>query len=271
MSESFKNKNVVITGAGRGIGKKLAESFLQEGARVVSPSRSLHEQSRVQFIECDVSDWKQVQSCFEKILNDWGHIDVLINNAGTQGEIGAFLQSNPEDWARAIHVNLFGVYNCTRMVLPSMVQRQSGRVINLSGGGSTSPRIYFSSYSCSKTAVLRFTETVAEEVKSSGVTINAIAPGAINTRMLEEFLEGKDRVAPEVYQEALRQKESGGHSLDKAVELVKFLASDRSKNITGKLIAAQHDDWKNFDQRNLNESDWFTLRRVDPYLFTIKR
>lgn len=268
MSQLFKDKVVVVTGGSKGIGRAFAQAFLNQGAHVISVARSKNENPNILSLCCDVSGADQVKQTFKTIYEKFGHVDVLINCAGTQGEIGAVMNSNPEDWTRAIHVNLFGTYYCVQCVLPDMIQKKCGRIINMSGGGAAGSRTYFASYAASKAAVVRFTETLAKEIEKHGITVNAVAPGAINTQMLDEVLAAKDWVSDAVYQEAVKQKQTGGHSLDKGIELVLFLASDQSQGISGRLISAQHDDWKNMKSK---DSDWFTLRRVDPYLFTLKR
>ena len=135
------------------------------------------------------------------------------------------------------------------------------------GGGATAPLPNISAYAASKAAVVRLTETLAEEVKSLGIDINAVAPGALNTRMLEEVLKaGPNKVGTSLYQKALKQQEDGGAPPEKAAELCLFLASSQSDGITGKLLSALWDGWANFDthQEDIRNSDIYTLRRIIP-------
>jgi len=156
---------------------------------------------------------------------------------------------------------------CCKALLPGMIERRQGKIINLSGGGATNPRPNFSAYAASKAAVVRFTETLAEEVRPFNIQVNAIAPGAINTRMLDELLASGDEAGEVALSQARRQKESGGDSLLKVVDLAVFLASDESGSLTGKLISAQHDPWREWAGKadELNATPLYTLRRLDPF------
>jgi 3-oxoacyl-[acyl-carrier protein] reductase len=151
-----------------------------------------------------------------------------------------------------------------------MIKRRRGRIINLSGGGATSPRPNFSAYSASKAAIVRLTETLAEEMKPFDIQINAIAPGAINTRMLDEVLTAGKTAGDVALSQAKQQKRTGGDSVDAVVALAVFLASEESGGLTGKLISAQHDPWREWAGKadELNASPLYTIRRLDS--FTIK-
>jgi 3-oxoacyl-[acyl-carrier protein] reductase len=150
-------------------------------------------------------------------------------------------------------------------VLPIFKAQRSGKIIQLSGGGATNPMPRISSYAVSKAGIVRFVETLAEEVREFGIDVNAIAPGALNTRLLDEVLDsGPEKVGRVFYERALKQKESGGSPLDVGVRLAVFLASDVSRGITGKLISAVWDRWEDwpFHLDELNKSDIYTLRRI---------
>ncbi len=272
------NKVAVITGASRGIGRAFAFGFDREGALLALASRSPEEMAvgrlelqqagiRVTVVETDVSDPSQVRCLVEKTLEAFGQIDVLINNAGIQHPIGAFAKSEIGEWMRALQVNLFGSMLCMRAILPHMIERRRGKIINLSGGGATAPRPYFSAYAASKAAIVRLTETVAEEVKPYNIQVNAIAPGAINTRMLDEVLAAGHAAGKDALAQAEKQKETGGNSIEEVVALAVFLASDESGTLTGKLISAQHDPWREWAGKGdeLNASPLYTLRRLDPH------
>jgi 3-oxoacyl-[acyl-carrier protein] reductase len=147
-----------------------------------------------------------------------------------------------------------------------MRRQKSGKIINISGGGATSPRPDFSAYATAKCALVRFTETLAEELKDFGIDVNAVSPGAMNTRMLDEVLEAGPRAARREYAAALNRREEGGASPENAAELVAMLASNLCDGITGKLISAVWDDWKQLPERakELAATDAYTLRRVSP-------
>ena len=145
-----------------------------------------------------------------------------------------------------------------------MRRRGGGKIVNISGGGATSPRPDFSSYAAAKCALVRLTETLAEELKEDRIDVNAVAPGAMNTRMLDELLSAGPDAAPREFADALKRKREGGTPPDKAAGLVAMLASSLSDGITGKLISAVWDDWEQLPQRReeLKKSELYTLRRV---------
>jgi len=272
----------IVTGAGRGIGRAIALSLADVGFCVVLVARSLAEVESTatgilsgggkgMAISVDVADWLSVQAMLQRTTDTFGRIDVLVNNAGIQGEIGPFVENDVQKWNHTIQVNLLGTVNCTRAALPSMMSQGQGKIINLSGGGATSPRANFSAYATSKAAIVRLTETLAEEVKPYNIQVNAVAPGAINTYMLEEVLAlGADKVGVAEMAAASYRAQQGGDSLAHVLELVTFLASDASGTLTGKLISAVHDPWRDWVGKadELNSTPLYTLRRLDPY--TIK-
>lgn len=275
----MKNKNVVLTGGGRGIGREIAKKLSSYGANLALLARTESElretydiinevNSRTFYRTLDISDAVTVRSVFNDILDRMGRIDCLINNAGIQSPIGEFSEVNSEEWQRNFNVNLFGTTNCTFAVLKKMILQKKGKIINMSGGGSTSPRTNFSAYAVSKTAVVRFTETLAEEVRKYNIDVNTIAPGAINTRMLDEVISAGESAGKE-FGGALKRKEEGGDSFSRVADLVSFLVSDLSDGITGKLISAKWDDWesKEFQTLARNEKDFATLRRIDNKTF----
>jgi 3-oxoacyl-[acyl-carrier protein] reductase len=154
-----------------------------------------------------------------------------------------------------------------REVLPAFRRQGYGKIINLSGGGATAPLPNMSAYAASKAAVVRFTETLAEETREARIDVNAIAPGALNTRLLEEVLAaGPERVGRAFYERSLKQRDTGGVPLEKGAELAVFLASAASDGITGRLLSAVWDDWANLPARRdvLAQTDVFTLRRIVP-------
>ncbi len=277
----LENRVALITGASRGIGRALAYGFAREGADVVLAARTQGELERtgkeirekggrVVAIQTDVSNPASVGKLVKGMLAEFGRVDILINNAGRQPPIGSLAENDLKEWIHTITVNLFGTFFCTKAVLPTMIERRRGKIINLSGGGAAGPRPNFSAYAASKAAVVRLTETLAQEVKEFNIQVNAIAPGAINTKMLEEVLAAGNSAGEVALSQAKRQKESGGDSLEKVVALAVFLASEESGGLTGKLISAQHDPWREWAGKadELNASPLYTIRRLDP--FTIK-
>jgi 3-oxoacyl-[acyl-carrier protein] reductase len=215
----------------------------------------------------DISERKEVERMVADVHKRLGPVGILVNNAGIQGPIGPVADNDSDEWLRTIEVNLIGTFHSIKSVLPGMIARRRGKIINLSGGGATSPRPNFSAYAVSKTAVVRLTETLAEEVKPFNIQVNAIAPGAINTRMLDRVLAAGAAAGDELAF-AQRCKREGGTPVELAAALVVFLASSASDGLTGKLISAPHDDWQTWDVeriRELSNSAWYTLRRIDTH------
>jgi len=274
----LKDRIAVVTGAGRGIGQAIAYALAAEGASVILAARTSSElevtKAKIRSInaEClaiptDVGKVTDIDRMVEAGLHEFGRIDVLVNNAGMQSPIGPLVESDEVAWLGTLQVNLMGPLRCMRRVLPTMIERRSGKIINLSGGGATSPRPNFSAYGVSKAALVKLTETVAEEVRAFNIQVNAIAPGAVNTRMLEEVLDAGS-AAGEEQESARARKIKGGFSPDLAAQLSVFLASEASGSLTGKLISAPHDEWQKWSPAELawlNDSQWLTLRRLDSH------
>ena len=274
----LKDKVALVTGAGRGIGRAIATTFAEEGAKMVLASRTSGEIDAVAAeieargghalpVRTDVSRPEEVSRMVDRAAEVFGTVDILVNNAGVQGPIGPVVDVELDRWMETVQINLIGTFLCSKAVLPGMIARRAGKIINLSGGGAVTPRPRFSAYSASKAAVVRFTETLAEEVRAFNVQVNAIAPGAVNTRMLDEVLRAGDAAGEQVIAEALRQRETGGTPTDRAASLTLFLASDDSDGLTGRLLSAMHDDWRKMAARipELMSSPMYTMRRLDPY------
>ncbi len=272
-------KRAVITGASQGLGRNIAELFASEGADLLICSRNKQEleaaqgpinsssQARVFAQSADVSVESDVRSLAEMAGTQLGGVDILVCNAGVYGPKGAVDESNWSDWVQAVNINLLGTVLCCRLFLPFLRRSPRGKIILLSGGGATKPLPFLSAYAASKAAVVRFGETLAEELKGSSIDVNSVAPGALNTRMLQEVLDaGPEKVGTAFYAASLKQKDSGGTPLDTGADLCLYLASDESNGITGKLISAVWDPWPNFQayRQDLDKTDVFTLRRIVP-------
>lgn len=281
MERLLENKTAIITGANQGLGFEIARKYLEAGASVSICARNgaLLEQAKQQLQSvlrpgqeilariADVSKIDDVKSVVEATIEKFGRIDILVNNAGVYGPKGAIEDVDWQEWIRAIEINLYGSILMCRAVLPHFKAQGRGKIVQLSGGGATNPLPRISAYAVSKAAVIRFIETLAEEVRENHIDVNAIAPGALNTRMLDEVLEaGPERVGKAFYERSLNQKQTGGASLDKGAELAVFLGSALSDGITGKLISAVWDPWASFPEHldELNKTDIYTLRRIVP-------
>jgi len=279
----LKDKVAIVTGGGRGIGEAIALAFAREGARLAIASRTKTELDQVasqienlggqvQVIPTDVSQRDNVTRLIEATLTAYGQIDVLVNAAGVYGPIGPMWDVDVDKWIQAMKINLFGTFTCCHTVLPHMIERRQGKIVNFSGGGAASPLPRFTAYGVSKTAIVRLTETLAEEVKEFNVQVNAVAPGAVDTSLQDDVLTAGERAGDLLARiRRLRETGEGGVPRELPAELVVFLASDDSDGLSGKLIAAPYDGWQSWDAARIAElmsAPWFTLRRLDP--FTIK-
>jgi len=272
-------RNAIITGANRGFGFEIAKKFVAEGASVVICGRDAdqveravealqkltHSKQTVLGLPLDVSVEENVKQMINTAIDKLERIDIVVNNAGVYGPKGLIEDVDSNEWTSAIHINLFSVFFMCKWILPHMKKNNAGKIINLSGGGATAPLPRISAYATSKAAVVRLTETLAEECREYAIDINAVAPGALNTRLLDEVLEsGPNVVGKAFYEKALKQKANGGTPLELGAELCVYLASPATDGITGKLISAPWDPWRNLAQYrdDLRNSDIYTLRRI---------
>lgn len=279
MTGLLANKVAMITGANQGLGLEIARRYLAEGASLALCARngdllqsvcaSLTESAsgnqRVLGVVADVSKETDVNHFFNETIRELDGLDILVNNAGIYGPKGEIDVVDWSEWVRSIEINLFGSILTCRAVLPHFKAQHAGKIIQLSGGGATNPMPRISGYAVSKAAIVRFVETLAEEVREYGVDVNAIAPGALNTRMLDEVIvAGPDKVGKTFYERSLKQKESGGSPMDFGSRLAVFLGSPKSNGITGKLISAVWDRWDDWPDHleDLSNSDVYTLRRI---------
>jgi 3-oxoacyl-[acyl-carrier protein] reductase len=215
----------------------------------------------------DISRPEDCAAAVDRALSLFGGLTVLVNNAGVYGPMGRLEDVNWQEWDDAIRINLLGTALMCRAALPRMRERGYGKIVNLSGGGATGPLPRFSAYAASKAAVVRLTETLAEELREDHVDVNAIAPGALNTRLLDQVVEaGPEKVGREFHERAVKQRDEGGVPLEKGAALCAFLASAASDGITGRLLSAVWDDWDRLPERrgDLEKSDVYTLRRIVP-------
>jgi NAD(P)-dependent dehydrogenase (short-subunit alcohol dehydrogenase family) len=273
----LQGQNALITGASQGLGKEIARQFLAEGASLAICARGADhlESTRAELAAaggkivaraCDVSSESEVNALVQFAEDALGPLDILVNNAGIYGPMGASETVDWQEWIRTIEINLYGVLLPCRALIPQFKKAGRGKIVILSGGGATGPLPFISAYAASKAAVVRLMETLAEELREYAIDINAIAPGALNTRLLDEALAaGPDKLGEAFYRRALKQRESGGVPLEKGARLAVYLASAESHGISGKLISAQWDPWETLHQRREElESDIYTLRRIVP-------
>jgi len=276
----LQNVNALITGGSQGLGRVIAEHFLREAANVVICARNKKELSatrdelarkfpaqKVCARTCDVSDEKLVSGLVAFALRELGSLQALVLNAGIYGPMGPTESVSLDEWRRALDINLFGVLLPCRAVIPHFKKTGRGKIVVLSGGGATNPLPNISSYAASKAAVVRLAETLAEELKPFHVDVNAIAPGALATRLVDEVLAaGPEKVGAAFFEKNKGWKEKGAVPLELGASLAVYLASAESDGITGKLISAQWDPWKDLQKHRdeLAKSDVYCLRRIVP-------
>jgi 3-oxoacyl-[acyl-carrier protein] reductase len=277
----LSGRKAVVTGASQGLGLAVSLAFIREGADVLICSRNERDliaargiiaaqappNVQVMAEPADVSREADVQRLADIAEKRLGGVDVLVCNAGVYGPKGALESVDWSDWQQAIAINLNGTVLCCRLLLPLLRQSERGKILLLSGGGATKPLPFLSAYAASKAAVVRFGETLALELGGTRIDVSSIAPGALNTRLLDEILAaGPEAVGQSFYDASVRQKEAGGTPLDKGAELCVYLASRESDGVTGKLISALWDPWPRLSEfrADLKDTDIYTLRRIVP-------
>jgi 3-oxoacyl-[acyl-carrier protein] reductase len=237
MEKLLENKVAVVTGAGRGIGKAIALRLAGEGASVACCGRTLaNVESTVKEIAgkatayaVDVADSQQVGETCEKILKDFGRVDVLVNNAGVTRD-GLLMRMSEADWDAVLDTNLKGAFHFTKALSRPMLKQRSGRIINISSISGLTGNAGHSNFAASKAGLIGFTKSVARELASRGITANAVAPGFIVTDMTH--------VLGAEMQEQLKQRIALGRlgAADDIANAVLFLASDMASYVTGQVL-----------------------------------
>jgi 3-oxoacyl-[acyl-carrier protein] reductase len=237
----FENQVAIITGAGRGIGHAIAVRFAQEGARVASVSRSEANArrtadeingSRVDAAKgyaVDVADHAAVQKIGAQIIEDFGRVDILVNNAGVTRD-GLSMRMSTEDWDAVLDTNLKGAFNFSQAVMRSMIKQRSGRIINISSVSGLTGNAGQANYSASKAGLIGLTKSLARELASRAITVNAVAPGFIVTDMTDALSdEIRQAIMAKIPLAKLGQPED-------IAAAVAFLASPDASYITGQII-----------------------------------
>lgn len=276
----FKNKNVLISGATGGFGSALSIKYYKEGANLLLIGRSSNklnilknkltkDKTSNQFIitiKLDLSNLDIIKKVINKELNNINKIDILINCAAIQGPIGKSWENNFKEWQKTFNTNFYSTMILTNTILPFMLKFKTGNIINISGGGSTSSRPDFSSYAISKTAIVRYTEILADELSNTKIKVNSVAPGIMATNMIKNVIKNKKNITNLKEFKTAQKVLSEGDNMNKAIDLCIFLSSKESNRINGKLISATWDPWHllNSNKNNISESDIYTLRRILP-------
>lgn len=230
----FKDKIVLITGGSRGIGKAIAESFAERGATVIvtyknSIDENYFNSKNIHHYKCDVADLKSVQEITDKIIKEHTKIDILVNNAGITKD-GLLMRMSEEDWDTVIDTNLKGVFNMTKAVSRNMMSKRYGKIINITSIVGIMGNAGQANYVASKAGVIGFTKSIAKELASRNIYVNAVAPGFIATEMTDKLTEE----VKQNYLNSIPLKKFGtGEDIAKAVM---FLASEESDYITGQTL-----------------------------------
>ena len=303
--KKFIRPTALITGASQGLGNYLARSFWASGYNLILVSRQKNlleklsseligasinanhtngcTEQEISVYSCDFSCTSDIDIFIKTLYLNHASINVLINNAAIQGPVGKSCDTweiDSKSYREVVQVNLLAPIQITSSLIQLLANSlknsnsensfESGglsqaSIINLSGGGATAPRVNFSAYATSKAGLVRFSETLAEEVKDLGIRVNCIAPGAMNTAMLQEVLDkGVQFAGAAEFATAQKIMSEGGASMERVAELALYLAGPDSTGITGKLISAMWDNWPALSghTEEIKASDIFTLRRI---------
>ena len=274
-SKRLHGRVALITGGGRGIGQAIARAYAAEGAKLALAARTddelqetaagIREQYNADVITVltDVTDRAQVENAVAQTLHRYGVIDVMVNNAGNTGQIGPLWTLDPDRWANTIAVHVLGTYYGCRAAIPPMLERGGGRIVNMSGVGGPND----TSYDAAKTAIVNLTENLSVELADTGITVNAISPGSIHTRMWEEVRDMAYEAGDmEMYEKGVQVTSGGGASIERAAQLAVMLGSDQCGNLSGRLIRAALDTLEDIPANvdAIMASDAYLLRRVNP-------
>ena len=237
----LEGKIAVVTGASRGIGKAIAKKLAKLGATVVvnyngseAKAQEVAEEStqaggKAEIVQCNVADYAACEEFIKAVIEKYGKIDILVNNAGITKD-GLLMRMSEEDFANVIDINLKGTFNCMRFVSRQMMKQKSGRIVNMSSVVGVCGNAGQVNYAASKAGVIGMTKSTAKEVASRGITVNAIAPGFIETDMTSVL-------SDKVKEEAAKQIPLGHFGKDEDIaEAVAFLVSDGAKYITGQVL-----------------------------------
>ena len=236
----LKGKIALITGGSQGIGRQIALTLGKEGASVIICDIKLELAQQVaqqikaeggvaEALKVNVADYQQVNRAVKELIQRWGRIDILINNAGITRD-ALLIRMKLEDWQQVLEINLGGVFNFTQSVIKPMIKQRYGRIVNIASVVGLMGNIGQSNYAASKAAIIGFTKSVAREVASRGITINAIAPGYIDTPMTQQL--------PDKVKEAFIQMLPLGRMgrPEDVANAVKFLVSEDANYITGQVL-----------------------------------
>ena len=237
---NVKNKIAIVTGASQGIGKAISEIFSEAGAHVVCIARNTEKLKKLvseiskngnsaNYISCDINDGNMIEEAYDSVIKEHKQIDILVNNAGTTKD-SLLLRMKEQHWDSVMNTNLKGAYHSTKFVLRQMMRKKYGRIINITSIVGLQGNIGQSNYAASKAGLIGFSQSVAKEVASRGITVNCIAPGWIETEMTKDL-------PKDMKENILKNIPIGRTGIAKDIAYTAlFLASEESKYITGQTI-----------------------------------
>ncbi len=267
----FSGQVALVTGGGRGLGRAMALALAEAGAVVAVVARSQEEidETAAQIVQCggkalalkaDVGDWSAVEAMARQVEQELGTVDLLINNAGVVNVPAPLWEAEIDDWLRVVNINLNGPFLCIRAILPSMIGRGRGRIINVSSSAGAWPVPFGASYSASKTGLARLSECLALETKDHGISVFAIDPGFVLTAMLRYLVESEEgqKYVPQARESVLA---GYAHSPKLTSDLVLWLASGQADALSGRFFSPfeNRDELVQSTEKVVN-SDLYTLR-----------
>lgn len=274
------NKSAIVFGASRGLGLNISKKFIEEGWGVTLAARSIQStfsnsekyehfisSNKINILNADVKDEELVREVFENHLKKFGNLSAVINTAAIYGPIGPIETLQIEEVKRCLEVNLIGMFNTIKFSKQIFLAQKYGSFIGLSGGGATSALPNFTPYAMGKVAIVRLIESVANEISSPNIHFNAVAPGVLNTDLLDEAVsKGPEIIGETFFKRLISQRLNSEHNMSRSVDLIYSLSANLFQGITGRLLSAPWDDWeKLLDPKyceNLSDSD-FRLRRIE--------
>lgn len=249
-------QTAIVTGGSRGVGKTITRALLEMGYLVHICARhedelrqTAEEFPNVKWSRVDVTDRSATRAWLGTVIDQEPSIDVLVNNVGVMAAVGPFVDLDMDEWEQVFDRNLFSMVRICHQVVPAMIRHGGGCVINLAGGGSAYPRKNFSAYACSKAAVLRFSDTLAEELRAFSIRVNAVAPGLQRSAIWRHAVKAGERPPHERWAEP-----------EKLAKLIKYIVS--TPRLTGKFLHID-DDYEQIDEAVM-ASELYTLRRISP-------
>lgn len=277
----LSGKVAIVTGGSRGIGFAISKELSDQGAEVIICSRTEEQvkgaveklsspKKKAHGITTDVSLFEDCQKLIDFAYSQHQRIDILVNNAGIFGPVGPLETNDPDEWEKALAINVLGAVYCSMLVIPFMKKQGGGKIINLAGAGvgGVQPIPRFSAYRSSKAAVVAFTENLAAELQADNIQVNVIAPGAVASELTLGLLKiDKSLVGEEMHQTSKYLQEQGGTPPELAAKLVTFLVSNEADHITGRLLSAKWDKIGNLMKEGKLTQNLYRLRRVDNEMF----